>query len=271
MTRVAATSRPLVLIGDPIAHSLSPVMHNAAIAVLGLDAVYVAVRTEKSALPHVLRALEAVGIAGNVTVPHKVAVANLLIRVTSLAKELGAVNTFWPEGGRLVGDNTDVRGLLDALEPLNAEGPWLVSGTGGSARAVAAAAREVGVPLLVSSRDRERGADFVAWARDLGVDSRTDDGTRVGTALNATPLGLRTSDGLPFSEERLKGCQVAMDLVYGNGGTRWVRWCRERGMRAADGRAMLVAQGGHSFQRFFPGATPPLEVMAAAVNRGLSE
>ena len=269
MTRIAATSRPLVLIGDPVAHSLSPAMHNAAIAALGIDAVYVAVRTEKTALPHVLRALEAVGIAGNVTVPHKVSVAKLLIRVTSLAKELGAVNTFWPEGGRLVGDNTDVRGLLDALDPLQPEGPWLVSGTGGAARAVAAAARETGVPLLVRSRDRERGGEFVAWARDLGVDSRTDDGTRVGTALNATPLGLRTSDGLPFPEERLNGCQAALDLVYAQGGTRWVRRCRERGMRAADGRTMLVAQGGHAFQRFFPGITAPLEVMTAAVNRVL--
>jgi shikimate dehydrogenase len=271
MTRIAATSRPLVLIGDPVAHSLSPAMHNAAIAVLGLDAVYVALRTDKSALPHVLRALEAVGIAGNVTVPHKVSVAQLLIRVTSLAKELGAVNTFWPEGGRLVGDNTDVRGLLDALEPLEPEGPWLVCGTGGAARAVAAAARDAAVPLLVRSRDRERGADFVAWSCGLGVDSRTDDGTRVGTALNATPLGLRNSDGLPFPEERLNGCKAALDLVYARGGTRWFKWCRERGMRAADGRTMLVAQGGHAFQRFFPGQSPPVEVMAAAVNRALSE
>ncbi|MFC1640189.1 shikimate dehydrogenase family protein [Gemmatimonadota bacterium] len=270
MSRIAATSRPLVLIGDPVAHSLSPDMHNAAIAALGIDAVYLALRTDKSALPHVLRALEAVGIAGNVTVPHKVTVAQLLIRVTSLAKELGAVNTFWPEGGRLVGDNTDVRGLLDALEPLDPEGPWLVSGTGGAARAVAAAARDAGVPLLVRSRDRERGAEFAAWARDLGVDSRTDDGTRVGTALNATPLGLRTSDGLPFPEERLDGCVAALDLVYARGGTRWLKWCRERGMRAADGRSMLVAQGAHAFQRFFPGETAPVEVMSAAVNRALA-
>lgn len=270
MSRVEATSRALVLIGDPVSHSLSPAMHNAAISALGLDAVYLALRTDKSALPHVLRALEAVGIAGNVTVPHKVSVANLLIRVTSLAKDLGAVNTFWPEGGRLVGDNTDVRGLLDALEPLEPEGPWLVSGTGGAARAVAAAARDAGVPLLVRSRDRERGAEFVAWARDLGVDGRVDDGSRVGTVLNATPLGLRSSDGLPFPEDRLNGCKAALDLVYSRGGTRWAEWCRERGMRVEDGRTMLVAQGGHAFQRFFPGETAPLEVMTAAVNRALS-
>ena len=91
-----------MVIGDPIAHSMSPAMYNAAFAALGLDAVYVPMRTDHSALPHVLRAFEAVGIAGNVTIPHKVAVARLLIRVTSLARDLEAVNTFWPEGGRLV-------------------------------------------------------------------------------------------------------------------------------------------------------------------------
>ena len=270
MPKIAATSRLLVLIGDPVAHSLSPAMHNAAITALGLDAVYMALKSDKSALPHVLRALEAVGIAGNVTVPHKVTVANLLIRLTSVAKELGAVNTFWPEGGRLVGDNTDVRGLLDALGPLEPEGPWLVSGTGGAARAVAVAAREIGEPLLVQSRDRERAADFAAWACDMGVDSRVDDGTRVGTALNATPLGLRSADGLPFDEERLNGCKAAMDLVYAKGGTRWVRWCRERGMRAEDGRSMLIAQGAHSFERFFADEHAPLEVMAAAVSKELA-
>jgi shikimate dehydrogenase len=245
-------------------------MHNAAITALGLDAVYVALRVEKSALPHVLRALEALGVAGNVTVPHKISVANLLIRVTSLAKELGAVNTFWPEGGRLVGDNTDVRGLIDAVTPLDPEGPWLVGGTGGAARAVAVAARELNVPLLIQSRDRERAGDFAAWACNIGADCRVDDGSRVGTVLNATPLGFRSTDAMPFTEQRLAGCRVAFDLVYAKGGTAWSRLCRERGMRAADGRDMLVSQGGHAFHRFFPGETAPSEVMAAAVNRELS-
>jgi len=270
MPRIAATSRPLVLIGDPVEHSLSPALHNAAIVALGLDAAYVTIRTDASALPHMLRALEAVGIAGNVTVPHKVTVAQLLIRLTPLAKELGAVNTFWPDGGRLVGDNTDVQGLLDALDPLDAADPWLVRGTGGAARAVAAAARQKGVPLLVQSRDRERAGDFAAWARALGVDCRSDDGGRVGTALNATPLGLRPDDGLPFADERLEGCGVALDLVYAPRETRWVRECRARGIRASDGRTMLVSQGVHAFKRFFPEASPPRDIMAAAVERALA-
>jgi shikimate dehydrogenase len=246
-------------------------MHNAAIAALGLDAVYVALRVEAHALPHVIRSFEAVGIAGNVTVPHKVDVAQLLIRLTALAKELQAVNTFWPEGGgRLVGDNTDVQGVLDVLDVMEADGPWLVAGTGGAARAVAAAARERGVPLLVRSRNVDRARDFVAWAREFGLsDVRVDDGEPVATAVNATPLGLTRADAHPIPPDRLEGCGAALDLVYGPGQTSWIRECRERGMVALDGREMLVAQGAHSFERFFPGSAAPREVMAAAVNRAL--
>ncbi|MGD2136524.1 MAG: hypothetical protein PVF27_10200, partial [Gemmatimonadales bacterium] len=159
--RIGARSRLLVLIGDPVEHSLSPAMHNAACAALGLDAVYVALRVEAAGVPHVIRAFEAAGVAGNVTVPHKLDVAHLLIRLTDAAKELDAVNVFWPDGGRLIGDNTDVRGVLDAVDALEGEGPWLLAGTGGAARAVAAAAREHGVQLLVRSRAADRARAFV--------------------------------------------------------------------------------------------------------------
>jgi shikimate dehydrogenase len=269
MPRIHAGSRLLVLVGDPVNHSLSPAMHNAAITALGLDAVYVALRADATALPHLIRGLEAVGVAGNVTLPHKAAVAQLLIRLTSIAKDLGAVNTFWPEGGRLVGDNTDVPGLLDALDPLDAQGPWLVAGTGGSARAVAAAAREKGVTLLVRSRDPGRAAAFVAWAREIGTDALVDDGTPALTAINATPLGLKPDDPLPFPDERLDGCRAALDLVYRPGETAWVRRLRARGVSAADGRRMLVAQGAYAFERFFPGCRAPREIMTAAVKREL--
>lgn len=260
-----------MLIGDPVDHSLSPIMQNAAITALGLDAVYVAIRTDFGAVPHMVQAFEAAGIAGNVTVPHKIEVARLFIRVTSLAKELGAVNTFWPEGGRLIGDNTDVHGVLGAVERIEGEGPWLLVGTGGSARAVAAAARERDVSLIVRSRREDRARDFTAWARELGVtEAVPDDGRTVGTVINATPLGLCPDDPPPVSADRLDGCRAALDLVYAPGDTRWVRSCRERGMVATDGRAMLVAQGAKAFERFFPESTAPVDVMTAAVERALT-
>jgi len=245
-------------------------MHNAAIAALGLDAVYIAVHTDSAAVPHVIRAFEATGIAGNVTLPHKITVAQLLIRLTPLAKELAAVNTFWWDNGRLSGDNTDVAGLLDALEQVAASSPWLVAGTGGAARAVAAAARISGVRLGVTSRDPSRAREFVVWAQELGMDAFVDDGRTIGTAINATPLGLKPEDSHPFDDARTAGCRAALDLVYAPGETRWVRHCRSRGINAADGRVMLVAQGAHAFERFFPGTAAPREVMAAAVERALA-
>ncbi len=271
MTRVQATSRVVVVVGDPVQHSLSPAMHNAAISALGLDAVYVPIRADAVALPHVIKGFEAVGISGNVTVPHKVAVAQLLIRLTAAAQELGAVNTFFPEGGRLVGDNTDVAGLLDALDALEPQSPWLVVGTGGSARAVAAAARARAARLLVHSRDPARATTFAAWAREIGVDAGPDDGQSAATVINATPLGLKASDAPPVPADRLDGCRAAFDLVYAPGETAWVRACRARGLKAADGRGMLVAQGAYAFERFFPGVPAPREIMAAAVRQVLGD
>jgi len=272
MTRVQATSRVLAIVGDPVQHSLSPAIHNAAISALGLDAVYIPIRADAVSLPHVIKAFEAIGVAGNVTVPHKLAVAQLLIRLTAAAQELSAVNTFFPEGGRLVGDNTDVAGLVDALDPLDPQTPWLVAGTGGAARAVAAAARVRSARLLVRSRDAARAVTFAAWAREAGVDAHADDGGEsVGTAINATPLGLKPSDPPPVPADRLDGCRVALDLVYAVGQTAWTRFCRTRGLRAADGRGMLVAQAAYAFERFFPGVMAPREVMAAAVRQALGD
>lgn len=265
MNQVQGSSRVLAIIGDPVAHSLSPVMHNAAITALGFDAVYVALKTPAAALHHVLSACEAVGIAGNITIPHKLEITNLLIRITSLAKELGCVNTVWPEDGRLVGDNTDVGGVRDVAKELRCDGPWLVAGTGGAARSVVAAARDEGVPVLITSRSTKKALDLAAWGKELGADARADDGTPVLTAINATPLGMNDGEPLPIPTERLKDCRNVIDLVYRKGNTDWVNQCSKMGITAVDGRALLVAQGVRSFERFFPGAKAPREIMKAAV------
>src|SRR3989449_8292591 len=119
---IGASTRLLAVLGDPVAHSLSPCMHNAAIRALGLDATFVALRTSATALPTVLQALAAVEAAGNVTVPHKEATERYVARKTDLCERVGACNTFWTEHGALVGDNTDVAGIRAALRQLGADG-----------------------------------------------------------------------------------------------------------------------------------------------------
>jgi len=270
---VSSRSRVLAVIGDPIEHSLSPRMHNAAIAACGLDAVYVAFHVEAVSLPHVLRAFEALGVAGNVTVPHKVAVSSLLIRVTGIAKDVGAVNTFWPENGRLIGDNTDVQGVVDTVASLEADGPWLILGTGGAARAAVIAARERAVPVRIRSRLDSRANDLAEWARLRGVsDAAPDDGSLdFGVAINATPVGMGGDHRLPMPREFVDRCAAGFDMVYESTPTPFVELFLSQQKSAADGRIMLVAQGARAFGRFFPDVKAPREVMRAAVNRWIGQ
>jgi shikimate dehydrogenase len=271
---ISAKTRLLTVIGDPVAHSLSPTMHNAAFRALGLDAVYVALRVDPESLSRVLATQAAIGGAGNVTVPHKEAVEGFVSRKTDVCTRVGACNTFWTEDGVLVGDNTDVFGVTAALAKVGATHKgerWLVVGTGGSARATAVAAADRAATLSVRSRDDSRAKAFAAWATGIGVATTVARGgpVEVDVVINATPLGLAGHDPLPIDLNHIPGVQKALDLVYAPGETRWVHALRERGIEAMDGREMLVQQGAAAFERFFPGTTAPREVMRAAVQRAL--
>jgi shikimate dehydrogenase len=253
------------VLGDPVVHSLSPAMHNAAFRLLGLDAVYVALCCTADEVPAVMHSLTRQGGGGNVTVPHKTVAAAAVTQPSVLVTRLGACNTFWGMDGQLAGDNTDVVGVLSALEWLGVpEGPWLVLGTGGSARAVAAAAVAAGARLAVRSRDADRARDFLAWATSIGVTPATRE--ECVACINATPLGLSAGDTVPPCSELAPAARVALDLVYAPRETRWVVACREAGLRAADGREMLIAQGAAAFARWFPSKRAPIDVMRAAVN-----
>jgi shikimate dehydrogenase len=273
---IGASTRLLAVLGDPIAHSLSPTMHNAAFAALGLDAVYVAFRTPAPALGAVLDALAAVGGAGNITVPHKEAAERAITRKTELCTRVGACNTFWTENGDLVGDNTDVAGVRAALAELDvpvtpgAGGRWLVIGTGGAARAVAVVAAEARIELSVRSRDATRAQEFVAWAKTTASSAQVARPPYLqDVIINTTPLGLDQHDPLPLEPAAIPEAKVVLDLVYGAGETAWVRALRAAGARAADGRAMLAHQGAAAFARWFPDQAAPVAVMRAAVDRAL--
>jgi len=269
---IGASTRLLTVIGDPVTHSLSPLMHNAAIRCLALDAVYVALRVPSAALGEVLTALAAVGAAGNVTVPHKEAVERLLARKTDLCARAGACNTFWTENGVLVGDNTDVAGVRASLTALGVTGGgrWLVLGTGGAARAVLIAAKGMDAELYARSRNPARARAFAEWGASRGVEVHVPHGpVDVDVAINATPLGLHETDPLPTEPGELKELLVALDLVYARNETRWVRTLRAGGVTAQDGRELLVQQGAAAFTRFFPRQVAPVEVMRAAVERAL--
>jgi shikimate dehydrogenase len=265
---IGGGSRVLAILGDPVAHSLSPTMQNAAFRALGLSAVYVPLRCSPEDLAPLLRALARAGGGGNVTVPHKELAARSVDSCRELAEKVEACNTFWSENGRTVGDNTDVPGLVEALHQLEvSRAPWFIAGTGGGARAAVVAAREFGVPVAVRSRDRGRQSRFESWisSRQVELASPAD----CGVLINSTPLGLHRDDPFPIEPDGFPRAEVAFDMVYAPGQTSWVREMRSRVRRAADGRAMLVAQGAAAFERWFPGKPAPVEVMRAAVDAAL--
>jgi shikimate dehydrogenase len=265
---IGGRSRVFAILGDPVEHSLSPAMHNAAFRALGLDAVYVALRARATDVPDLIRALARAGGGGNVTVPHKEIAAQAVVHPTARVATLDACNTFWDVDGESHGDNTDVEGVLAALSSLEAPvSAWLVAGTGGGSRAAVAAGVARGARLAIRSRDPSRRSAFEAWAQRLGAELVSPAECEV--LINATPLGLRPGDHLPLAREEAPRAQVAFDMVYSRTETAWVRQMRNEGLRAADGRAMLVAQGAAAFRRWFPDEDPPTEVMRAAVNDAL--
>ena len=264
---ITGNTRVFAVLGAPVSQSLSPVMHNAAMRVLGLDAVYVALPSADAAVEPLIAALTAAGGGGSVTRPHKLRAAASVSRPTELVRILDACNTFWREDGTSAGDNTDVAGVLHAVKIVGGGRVWAIAGTGASARAAVEAARTIGVGVAVRSRSESRAASLIEWAGSRGVEVATLPDADL--LINATLLGWQGDDPMPFDGAELPRARAAVDMVYRPGETAWIRAARERGLAAVDGREMLLGQGVAAFRRWFPRHEPPMEVMRAAVERAL--
>lgn len=258
-----------------MAHSLSPAFQNAALQHLGIPVRYEALDVQPAALAATLQTLAAEGAAGNVTIPHKVAVAQRA-RCTPLAQRAGAVNTFWFDDGQLMGDNTDVAGVVAALEQLRAPlggAPRAVTvlGAGGSAAAVLIALETLGVAdIRVAARDATRGAAVLRATAVAGRVVPWGPASVAGSevVINATSIGL-SDDADPVAMDAIATGAAVLDLVYRPGETAWVRRARAAGHPAADGRVMLLEQGIAAFARWFH-RPAPRDVMAAALDRALA-
>jgi shikimate dehydrogenase len=267
---VNGKTRPFVLLGSPVEHSVSPAMQTAAFRALGINAAYLPLRCSADDVAPIIRIVSQAGGGGNITLPHKQVAALAVTTASPLVQATGACNTFWAggENSGSLGENTDVAGVLAALDRLGAPPTrWLVIGTGGSARAVVAAARTRGASVAITSRTDERRAVFESWARTLDI--VLTEPAQCEVAINATPLGLNPGDPLPAVPASLNGIRFALDLVYAVEGTRWSRAMAGKGAVASDGREALVAQGAAAFRCWFPEHDPPIEVMRAVVNARL--
>lgn len=299
---ISGTTQLLAVLGDPVRHSLSPAMHNAALQQLGLNWVYLALPVSPGKLAVLVEGLEAIGCRGlSITIPHKQRVAALCRELSPLAQRVGAVNTLVPlAGGGWHGTNTDVEGFLAPLR----DGSWqgrqaLVLGCGGSARAVVAALVELGLErITVAARSRERLEAFAAdcrpwapqlqsleWARDIGGGdgggNRSAADSRLlpllanaALVVNTTPVGMAsTSDPgsaerCPLQEAELEALapgSSVYDLIYTPRPTRLLQEAAARGCPTVDGLEMLVQQGAAALRLWSGAATVPVAAMREAV------
>jgi shikimate dehydrogenase len=247
------------VLGFPVAHSRSPAIMNAAFAELGLDWRYVKLPVPPERFAETTRALPGSGFRGaNVTIPHKLAARALADELTPAAAAIGAANTLSFEHGRVLADNTDAGGLLDALGEDPRGRTALVLGAGGAGRAAVWALREAGAEVAVWNRTPERAR---ALADELRVEHAERPRRAADILVNATSLGLHGED-LP-AELELEPAALVADLVYGRAPTALCRWAEAAGARVVEGLEMLVRQGARSLERW-TGRPAPLDVMRRA-------
>lgn len=268
---IQAQTPVYAVIGDPVAHSLSPAMHNRALAACGLPGVYVGFQVTD--LAAAVAGIRALGIRGvSVTLPHKIAVMGLLDEIDETARAIGAVNTIVNQSGVLKGTNTDGLGALKALETVTAVNGRRVAvlGAGGAARAVAWSLSRAGAKVALFNRTIARAA---ALARQLGLEwvplaNLAQWGAEI--LVNTTPVGMAPdTEALPVDPGVLDPATVVMDIIYNPLETALLAAARLRGCTTVDGAHMLVFQGAAQFQRW-TGVAAPVAVMRRAVIEALA-
>ncbi len=277
----AATS-VVGVIGDPVAHSLSPLLHNTAFAEMGLDWVSVGFRVGSGRTAEALAGAVAMGIRGlSVTMPHKAVAAHLVDDLSPLAARLGAVNCLVGGEAGWRGENTDGAGLVAALRRGDRFDPagrrCLVVGAGGAARSVVAALAGAGAAeIVVVNRSTERAQAAVTLAGAVGRIGGAEDARDSDLVVNATPVGMAAGGAgvpdsppvtWPLDPSLLHTGQVVVDLIYHPAETVWMEAAREQGASVANGLGMLVHQAALQLAAW-TGAEPPLEAMWRAVGNG---
>ncbi len=284
---ITSKTRICGLIGDPVEHSVSPAMHNAAFSHSGLDYVYLSFRVAKEKLARAIEGMRAFDFRGlNVTIPHKVAVIPLLDELEPLAERIGAVNTIVNDSGRLKGHNTDAGGFLEGLlgKRLEPRGKRVVVlGAGGASRAISFTLAERVAGLVILNRQLE-----MDWAVELagslsrfsgkGVKALELNETNLEAVLgnadilvNATSMGMSPNAGqTPVPKRLLKPGLVVFDVVYNPVKTRLMAEAEEAGAQTIGGLDMLVGQGALAFE-LWTGVKAPVEIMKTEVVRALKK
>ncbi|MEA5505678.1 shikimate dehydrogenase [Halotia wernerae UHCC 0503] len=285
---ITGKTKLLGVIGHPVEHSLSPVMHNAAIAKLGLDYIYLPFPIAPENLEVAIAGFAAVGVVGfSVTIPHKQAIMPLLSEITPIAQAIGAVNTVSRRDHKWVGTNTDIEGFIAPLQTRYQQ-DWshktaIILGNGGSARAVVAGCHQLGfAKIYVLGRNVPKLQAFCnSWS-----DSPIEENLQVGTwdelakliphadlLVNTTPIGMYPKvDESPLSADEIKNLPpgaIAYDLIYIPQPTRFLQLAEKHGAIAINGLEMLVQQGVAALKIWLQQETVPVDVMRQVLRNHL--
>ena len=278
---IQGTTQIYGVIGEPISHSLSPLLHNPAFAALEIDAVYVTFRVSPSSLGDALRGLLALNVQGiNVTVPHKSEVFQYVDEVTDTARKIGAVNTLRNDSGYWIGENTDATGFIRSLEPLGLSLPGSsvgMLGAGGAAKGVAVGLLEAGVSqLFISNRSYDRATVLVELLKaSFGQQSVSAvsleelEKKELNLLVNTTTVG---SDGYssPAKLNRFDKLEAVIDIIYRPSRTPLLLEAEKLGLPNLNGGGMLLYQGISAFS-FWTRRTAPEIIMRTALDEYLSK
>ena len=262
MQLITGQTKLLGIIGNPVEHSLSPVMHNAAIAHLGLDYIYVPFPVKQADLETAIAGFKAVNLKGfNITIPHKQAIIPLLSEITDDAINIGAVNTVWRTASGWKGTNTDAEGFVAPLKNMSRD--WtqitpVILGNGGAARAVIAGLANLGcLQIHLVGRNPDKLARFYqSWQHSpvvtslLKIHNWDNLASLISAAdllVNTTPVGMSPhTDASPIDADlmqKLKKSAIAYDLIYTPNPTQFLKLAQAQGATTIDGLEMLLQQG----------------------------
>lgn len=289
---ITGTTKLLGVIGHPVEHSLSPLMHNAALAKLGLDYTYLPFPIEPQNLAKALDGFAAIGVVGfNATIPHKQAIIPLLSQIEPIAQAVGAVNTVFRQNDKWIGTNTDIEGFIAPLKTL--ERDWsqvnaVVLGNGGAARAVVAGCTQLGcADVHVVGRNLQKLTEFRDSWQDFSIsllgnkvnlkihqwDSLPEIIKEANLLINTTPIGMYPKiENSPLNADlfaHLPKDTIAYDLIYTPSPTKFLQYAQQADKTAIDGLEMLVQQGAAALKIWLQRETVPVDVMRQTLQQKL--
>lgn len=283
--KVTGKTKIVGLIGNPVKHSVSPEMHNAAFDETDLDFIYVTFKVKNEYVEEAIKGIKSLNITGaNVTIPYKSTVMTHLDEIKSTAEKIGAVNTIVRKNSNLIGHNTDGQGVLKSLEDNVGnvrKKKVMLLGAGGAARAIGFTLADQGVNLTISNRSKRKGeklATEILEKTGIKVKHVTQEKEKIAEELeekdiliDSTPVGMHPNENKSIlSSEEINENLTVMDIVYNPRKTKLLKEAEKAGAETVSGLEMLVYQGAASFE-LWTGETPPVEKMFESVEKALED